>query len=149
MTRTRIYYWLIPCCSVIWFISEGQWCGSGMIFLDPDPIFQLASDPKSVSRSGSIYYFCIPIYYWQDEKELIFLNWAFLLRNCQILSVFQSSLLVLIKIHFFRIRSCPDRDPAKSFGSGSLFRSTTLQRTRLKMQTEIRTELLLSLSPDV
>jgi hypothetical protein len=59
-----------------------------------------------------------------DKKEFIFLNWAFLLRNCQILHVFQSSLL---RIHFWygaariRIRNdfFPDSGPdsAKSFGS--------------------------------
>ncbi len=54
------------------------------------------------------------------EKEFIFFIWEFLLRNCQILLVFQSS----FTSNSFRIRSYPDPDwflpypdPAKSFRS--------------------------------
>ncbi len=40
----------------------------------------------------------LPLYvFFCNKKEFIFYNWAFVLRNCPILSVFQSSLL---KIHF-------------------------------------------------
>ncbi len=47
------------------------------------------------------------------KKLFIFLNWAFLSRNCQILSDFKSN----FPSHSFRIWSCSDPDP-ELIGSG-------------------------------
>ncbi len=65
-------------------------------------------------------YFCLVrmlgcILWWDISflgtlREFVFLNWSFLLRTCQILSVFPSS----FTSNSFWIRSCPDTDVRKS-----------------------------------
>ncbi len=68
--------------------------------------------------------------FW-DRKDFI-LNWAFLLRNCQIPPVFQSSFTK----NSFTFRSgswfeiiYPDPDPARSFGSDRIRIHNTAYRT--------------------
>ncbi len=67
-------------------------------------------------------------------RDISFLNWAFLLRKCQILSIFQSSLTS----NSFQIRSCPglkwffpDSDLAKCFWSN---------RIRIQIHTSAATQ---------
>ncbi len=73
------------------------------------------------------YIMTIDISFWDTfsyKKEFKFLNWVFLLRNCKILSVFQSTVRSL-NSDSFRIRNYPDSEwffpdpypePAKIFG---------------------------------
>ncbi len=97
-------------------------------------------------------------------RRNLFLNWAFLLKNYQILSVFQCSLTS----NSFRIRSCPypecffpDRypDPAKKFGSDRILIYNTVgdcrgpwvkytRRCGPSSQTNYATWWIMSLTPE-
>ncbi len=103
---------LNPFTSVIWKRQGTEGFSSVVdpdgIFSNPDPTFQIVSDLDPVS-----FYLCIPVlcvkfpffttrYKLSSgffEKEFIFLLLSSLLRNSQILSVFQST-VVLFQIHF-------------------------------------------------
>ncbi len=96
--------------------------------------FQLVSDPTWIFSNILNINFSFVFPFWEcvrlhiitwyklfreiifKKKEFVFLNWAFLLRNCQIWSVFT----VFFTSNSFQIRSCPDPewffpDPAKKF----------------------------------
>ncbi len=97
-----------------------------MIFRDPDPIFQLVSDPDPVSDPTYIFLGCS---LWRDmsfleenfldKKGIYIFKMSIHLRNCKIFTSFS-------KYFYFKYRSCsdpdpegfyPGPDPAKSFGS--------------------------------
>ncbi len=100
-----------------------QCCGSGMIFSDPDPTFQLVSDPTWIfsNNLNKNFTFVFPsckrvwLHLWRDISFLVKffmkINIYFLIEPfCwESVKFFQFFRAVLLKIHFGSV-SCPDRE---------------------------------------